>query len=67
MTASKLEEAQGATDMPDKIIPRGLKSLQAAGVVTDREWWLKVWPRLGGGACLFVAGCCGALARCKYI
>ncbi len=42
VTASKLEEAQGNTEMPDKIVPRGIKSLLAAGVVTDRDWWLKV-------------------------
>ena len=28
--------------MPDKIIPRGIKSLAANGVVIDRDWWLKV-------------------------
>lgn len=40
--ASKLEEANGQPAMPDKIIPRGIKSLAANGVVIDRDWWLKV-------------------------
>ena len=35
--------------MPDKIVPRGIKSLAANGVVIDREWWLKVgWHAAGG-------------------
>lgn len=33
--------------MPEKIIPRGIKSLAANGVVIDREWWLKVRPLVG--------------------
>ncbi|PSC71481.1 STABILIZED1-like [Micractinium conductrix] len=41
ITASKLEEANGQPAMPDKIIPRGIKSLAANGVVIDRDWWLK--------------------------
>ena len=41
ITASKLEESQGKDDMPSKIIPRALKSLQANGVSIEREWWLK--------------------------
>ncbi|KAI3436782.1 hypothetical protein D9Q98_006193 [Chlorella vulgaris] len=41
VTASKLEEANGQPTMPDKIIPRGIKSLAANGVVIDREWWFK--------------------------
>jgi pre-mRNA-processing factor 6 len=41
VTAAKLEEANGGAGMPAKIIPRGLKSLAANGVVIDREWWLK--------------------------
>jgi len=41
ITASKLEESEGKEDMPAKIIPRGIKSLVANGVVIDREWWLK--------------------------
>ena len=40
--ASKLEESNGQAAMPDKIIPRGIKSLAANGVVIDRDWWLKV-------------------------
>lgn len=38
--------------MPEKIVPRGIKSLAANGVVIDRDWWLKV----GGGRCLRRAG-----------
>ncbi|PRW56239.1 STABILIZED1 [Chlorella sorokiniana] len=41
ITASKLEEANGQAAMPEKIVPRGIKSLAANGVVIDREWWLK--------------------------
>lgn len=41
ITASKLEEANGQAAMPDKIIPRGIKSLATNGVVIDRDWWLK--------------------------
>ena len=40
--ASKLGEANGQAARPDKIIPRGIKSLAANGVVIDRDWWLKV-------------------------
>lgn len=40
--ASKLEEANGQAAMPEKIVPRGIKSLAANGVVIDREWWIKV-------------------------
>jgi hypothetical protein len=36
--------------MPDKIIPRGIKSLAANGVVIDRDWWLKVGSGEGGRA-----------------
>merc|ERR1712066_15176 len=41
MGASKLEEAQGNKTMPSKIIDRGVKSLQAHGILIDRETWLK--------------------------
>jgi pre-mRNA-processing factor 6 len=41
ITASKLEESEGNENMPAKVIPRGIKSLVANGVVIDREWWLK--------------------------
>ena len=40
VTASMLEESEGNAAMPAKIIPRGIKSLLANGVVIDREWWL---------------------------
>lgn len=40
LTAAKLEEANNNPDGPAKIIPRALKSLQANGVIIDREWWL---------------------------
>lgn len=42
LAASKLEEANGQAAMPEKIVPRGIKSLAANGVVIDREWWIKV-------------------------
>lgn len=54
MTASKLEEAQGNREMPEKIIPRGIKSLQAAGVHVDRDWWLKVREGVGVGGRTYV-------------
>ena len=41
LTASMLEEAQGNDDMPAKIIPRAVKSLEANGVVVEREQWLE--------------------------
>jgi pre-mRNA-processing factor 6 len=41
ITASKLEEAQGNDSMPEKIIPRAIKSLQANGVTIERDAWLK--------------------------
>lgn len=37
LSASKLEESQGHSDMPAKIIPRAIKSLEANGVVIERE------------------------------
>lgn len=46
LAASKLEEANGQAAMPDKIVPRGIKSLAANGVVIDRDWWLKVGRQL---------------------
>ncbi|CAG9460105.1 unnamed protein product [Pedinophyceae sp. YPF-701] len=39
--AAKLEETHGSDAMPGKIIPRAIKSLQANGVVIDRDAWLK--------------------------
>ena len=53
--ASKLEEANGQEAMPDKVIPRGIKSLAANGVVIDRDWWLKVGALR---VCAFAARCC---------
>lgn len=40
--------------MPDKIVPRGIKSLAANGVVIDRDWWLKVGRPEQGNATLYV-------------
>jgi pre-mRNA-processing factor 6 len=45
ITAAKLEEAQGNSGMVDKIVSRGIKSLQANSVVIDRDWWMKVRAR----------------------
>lgn len=42
ITAAKLEESQGNAAMVDKIIARGIKSLQANSVVIEREWWMQV-------------------------
>lgn len=42
LAAAKLEEAQGHEGMPTKIIPRAIKSLEANGVVIDRD-------QVGGG------------------
>ncbi len=52
ITAAKLEESQGNGGMVDKIIARGIKSLQANSVVIEREWWMKV--RGGGWGLCFV-------------
>ncbi|GMH38698.1 hypothetical protein BSKO_06582 [Bryopsis sp. KO-2023] len=41
ITAAKLEEAQGNLRMVKKLITRGVESLQANGVVIDREFWLR--------------------------
>ncbi|CAL8466925.1 g6461 [Coccomyxa elongata] len=41
ITASKLEEAQGNTHMVEKIIDRGIISLEANNVIIKREDWLK--------------------------
>lgn len=41
ITAAKLEEANSNTEMVEKIINRALKSLQSAGVVVQRESWMK--------------------------
>lgn len=41
ITAAKLEEAQGKTEMIERIIQLALKSLQKHQVVINREVWLK--------------------------
>lgn len=41
ITAAKLEEAQGKTEMIERIIQLALKSLQKHQVVVNREMWLK--------------------------
>ncbi len=41
ITAAKLEESQGHADTVRKVIARALKSLQANGVIIDRETWLR--------------------------
>lgn len=60
LAASKLEEANGQPAMPDKIVPRGIKSLAANGVVIDREWWLKVGLLAAAGVLVggYTAGVC---------
>lgn len=41
LTAAKLEEANGKTDMIEKIVERALSSLKANMVEINREQWLK--------------------------
>lgn len=41
ITAAKLEEAQGKTEMIERIVQLALKSLQKHQVVMNREMWLK--------------------------
>lgn len=41
ITAAKLEEANGNVERLPKILERAIKSLVAAGVSVDREFWLK--------------------------
>ena len=68
ITASKLEEANGNSEMPGKVIPRGIKSLAANGVVIDRDWWIKV--RAGAAAVLLAWGRVGweggGVVRCGW-
>lgn len=42
ITAAKLEEANGNTQMVDKIIDRAITSLRANGVEINREQWIQV-------------------------
>lgn len=42
ITAAKLEEANGNTQMVDKIIDRAITSLHANGVEINREQWIQV-------------------------
>lgn len=46
ITAAKLEEANGNTQMVEKIIDRAITSLRANGVEINREQWIQV--RLAG-------------------
>lgn len=41
-TAAKLEEANGNTQMVEKIIERAITSLRANGVEINREQWIQV-------------------------
>ncbi|RCV17769.1 hypothetical protein SETIT_3G246400v2 [Setaria italica] len=41
ITATKLEEANGNTQSVNKVIERGIRSLQREGMDIDREAWLK--------------------------
>ena len=45
ITAAKLEEANGNTQMVDKIIDRAITSLRANGVEINREQWIQVCSR----------------------
>lgn len=59
-TACKLEEANGNAAMADKIIGRGMRSLQGHGVIIEREAWMKeaeAAERAGSPAT------CGAIVR----
>ncbi|ELK28472.1 Pre-mRNA-processing factor 6 [Myotis davidii] len=53
VTAAKLEEANGNTQMVEKIIDRAITSLRANGVEINREQWIQC-PRRG----------CSALCAC---
>lgn len=44
ITAAKLEEANGNTQMVEKIIDRAITSLRANGVEINREQWIQVFP-----------------------
>ncbi|KAG8513272.1 Pre-mRNA-processing factor 6, partial [Galemys pyrenaicus] len=52
ITAAKLEEANGNTQMVEKIVDRAITSLRANGVEINREQWIQVGagPGSGGGA-----------------
>lgn len=52
VTAAKLEEANGNTQMVEKIIDRAITSLRANGVEINREQWIQVGlqPRSGSGS-----------------
>lgn len=43
ITAAKLEEANGNTQMVEKIIDRAITSLRANGVEINREQWIQVF------------------------
>lgn len=49
ITAAKLEEANGNTQMVEKIIDRAITSLRANGVEINREQWIQV--RSWAGLC----------------
>lgn len=67
ITAAKLEEANGNTQMVEKIIDRAITSLRANGVEINREQWIQVrswgrtlvwpvlWPHSLQGLCSPVA------------
>jgi pre-mRNA-processing factor 6 len=63
VTAAKLEEAGGDAAMPAKVIPRGVRSLEANGVVIDREWWLKEAEAAEHGAPPMPATCRAIVAE----
>lgn len=50
VTAAKLEEANGNTQMVEKIIDRAITSLRANGVEINREQWIQVGLQLRSGS-----------------
>lgn len=48
ITAAKLEEANGNTQMVEKIIDRAITSLRANGVEINRDQWIQVCSNLNG-------------------
>lgn len=57
ITAAKLEEANGNTQMVEKIIDRAITSLRANGVEINREQWIQVRSGGGGPPCEQVSWC----------
>ena len=60
ITAAQLEEANGNMDMVEKIVSRGLKALEGAGVVISRDQWLGFAEQAEKS---LMTVCCRALVR----